>query len=52
MSKATVLTDGLFFGEGPRWHKGRLWFSDFYAHAVKSVGADGVQAVGDHGSGS
>jgi len=43
MSIATVLTEGLFFGEGPRWHDRRLWFSDFYAHAVKSVGADGVQ---------
>ena len=43
MNKATLLTDGLYFGEGPRWHDGRLWFSDFYAHAVKSVGADGVQ---------
>ena len=45
MSKATVLTDGLYFGEGPRWHEGRMWFSDFYAHAVKSVGADGVQRI-------
>jgi len=45
MSEARVLTDGLYFGEGPRWHRGRLWFSDFYAHAVKSVGADGVQRI-------
>jgi sugar lactone lactonase YvrE len=43
MTKTTILTEGLFFGEGPRWHEGRLWFSDFYAHAVKSVGVDGVQ---------
>jgi sugar lactone lactonase YvrE len=42
MNKADVLTEGLYFGEGPRWHDGRLWFSDFYAHAVKSVGDDGV----------
>ena len=42
MIKATILTEGLYFGEGPRWHDGRLWFSDFYAHAVKSVGMDGV----------
>jgi sugar lactone lactonase YvrE len=41
MTKAAILTEGLFFGEGPRWHDGRLWFSDFYAHAVMSVGADG-----------
>ncbi|MFT5710519.1 MAG: sugar lactone lactonase YvrE [Halioglobus sp.] len=45
MSRASVLTEGLFFGEGPRWHNGRLWFSDFYAHAVKSVGSDGVQRI-------
>ncbi|MEW5684305.1 MAG: SMP-30/gluconolactonase/LRE family protein [Pseudomonadota bacterium] len=36
-----VLTDGIYFGEGPRWHGGRLWFSDFYAHAVKSVSLAG-----------
>jgi sugar lactone lactonase YvrE len=37
MSDTTVLVEGIYFGEGPRWHDGRLWFSDFYAHAVKSV---------------
>src|SRR6201994_625775 len=36
-----VLCDGLYFGEGPRWRDGRLWFSDFYAHAVKSVSLAG-----------
>ena len=36
-----VLTGGIYFGEGPRWRDGRLWFSDFYAHAVKSVSAAG-----------
>jgi len=36
-----VLTGGLYFGEGPRWHDGRLWLSDFYAHAVKSVSLAG-----------
>lgn len=38
MTHATrVLAEGIYFGEGPRWHDGRLWFSDFFAHAVKSV---------------
>jgi sugar lactone lactonase YvrE len=42
MSRPTrVLTEGLYFGEGPRWREGRLWFSDFYAHAVKSVSLTG-----------
>src|SRR5678815_1826637 len=36
-----VLTDGIYFGEGPRWRDGRLWFSDFYAHAVRSVSLAG-----------
>lgn len=36
-----VLATGIYFGEGPRWHEGRLWFSDFYAHAVKSVSLSG-----------
>jgi sugar lactone lactonase YvrE len=38
---AKVLTSGIHFGEGPRWRDGRLWFSDFYAHAVKSVSLAG-----------
>jgi len=36
-----VLAGGIYFGEAPRWHEGRLWFSDFYAHAVKSVSLAG-----------
>ena len=36
-----VLADGLHFAEGPRWHQGKLWFSDFYDHAVKTVDLDG-----------
>jgi len=42
MGRATrVLADGLYFGECPRWRDGRLWFSDFYDHAVKSVSLAG-----------
>lgn len=37
-----VLADGLTFAEGPRWHDGRLWFSDFYDHAVKAVDLGGT----------
>lgn len=32
-----TLASSIYFGEGPRWHNGRLWFSDFYAHRVCSV---------------
>jgi sugar lactone lactonase YvrE len=42
MTTAKALAGGLYFGEGPRWRDGRLWFSDFYDHAVKSVDAAGV----------
>lgn len=45
MTKARVLTEGLYFGEGPRWHQGRLWFSDFYDHAVKSIDAAGAVRI-------
>jgi sugar lactone lactonase YvrE len=36
-----LLSGGIYFGEGPRWRDGRLWFSDFYAHAVKSISLAG-----------
>lgn len=28
---------GVDFGEAPRWHDGRLWYSDFYQHRVYTV---------------
>lgn len=37
----TTLLDGLCFGEGPRWHEGRLWLSDMHAHQVLAVSEDG-----------
>lgn len=37
MATAQVIHDGFDFGEGPRWHDGRLWFSDFYRHAVYTL---------------
>jgi len=35
-----LIVDGIDFGEGPRWHLGRLWFSDFYQGTISSVGHD------------
>ena len=40
-----VVTDGVVFGECPRWHDGRLWFSDWGAGRVLSVAADGTTTV-------
>ena len=37
-----VLLDGLRFPEGPRWHDGRLWFSDMHDQRVLALGMDGV----------
>jgi len=45
VSELPVFVSGLDFGEGPRWHDGRLWFSDFFQHIVSSVGVDGVRKV-------
>jgi sugar lactone lactonase YvrE len=39
--KLEVLLDGLTFPEAPRWHHGKLWFSDFYSHRVLTVDLDG-----------
>ncbi|MFN8099564.1 MAG: SMP-30/gluconolactonase/LRE family protein [Dermatophilaceae bacterium] len=43
MTTASVLRDGLAFGEGPRWRDGRLWFSDFYRRAVFTLTEDGAE---------
>ncbi|HEY7106839.1 MAG TPA: SMP-30/gluconolactonase/LRE family protein [Acidimicrobiia bacterium] len=40
-----TLVDGLDFGEGPRWHDGRLWYSDFYQRRVSAVGPDGEREI-------
>ena len=38
---AKPFVSGLHFGECPRWHDGRLWYSDFFDHAVVSVSPAG-----------
>ena len=37
----TTVADGFHFLEAPRWHDGRLWFSDFYGYNVRSMREDG-----------
>ncbi len=41
MGDFEVVVDGVDFGEGPRWHDGRLWYSDFHQRTVFSVGGGG-----------
>ncbi len=43
--RAELFVSGLFFGECPRWHDGRLWYSDFFDHAVFSVSPNGERRV-------
>jgi sugar lactone lactonase YvrE len=40
-----ILTTGLVFGESPRWHNGRLWFSDMGANEVAAVDLEGTREV-------
>jgi sugar lactone lactonase YvrE len=40
--QGSVLREGLYFGECPRWHDGRLWYSDFYGHAVHALTPGGA----------
>lgn len=41
MSQLRPLATGFCFLESPRWYQNRLWVSDFYQHAVFSIGLDG-----------
>jgi sugar lactone lactonase YvrE len=36
------VAEGLVFPEGPRWHRGELWFSDMLGGAVHRIAADGT----------
>jgi sugar lactone lactonase YvrE len=52
--EARVLLDGLAMPESPRWHDGRLWFSNWGAEEVVAVDLDGnseVVARGPDGAG-
>jgi sugar lactone lactonase YvrE len=40
-TRTTPLLHGLMFPEGPRWHDGKLWFSDMHACRVMTVDLDG-----------
>jgi sugar lactone lactonase YvrE len=37
LMQTNVFLDGLVFPEGPRWHNGRLWFSDMQGLDVMTV---------------
>jgi sugar lactone lactonase YvrE len=41
MSGLAVVVEKYSFLEGPRWHDGRIWVSDFYTHQVVSADEHG-----------
>jgi sugar lactone lactonase YvrE len=43
-----VVMDGVAFPESPRWHDGRLWFSDWMAQEVIAVSSEGESEVIAH----
>ncbi len=45
MRTLKVLLEGLAFPEGPRWHDGKLVFSDMHAHEVIAVDLSGKKSV-------
>ena len=45
LAPMTTLLEGLCFPEAPRWHNGRLWFSDFFLQEVITVTAQGEMEV-------
>lgn len=45
MAEAEVALRGVYFGEAPRWHEGRLWFSDFFGRCVRAMRPDGSWEV-------
>jgi sugar lactone lactonase YvrE len=40
-----ILMEGIGLGESPRWHEGRLWFSDWVAHEVIALDPSGGHEV-------
>ena len=40
--QGSVVREGLYLGECPRWHDGRLWYSDFFDHAVHALAPGGA----------
>lgn len=45
MPTITTLMTGLVLGESPRWHGGRLWFSDWGAQQILAVDPSGASEV-------
>ena len=45
LSAIHILLAGLGFGESPRWHDGRLWFSNWGKQEIVAVDLEGKSEV-------
>jgi sugar lactone lactonase YvrE len=45
MPEVKTLMTGILFGEQPRWHEGRLWFSDWGTREIMAVDLNGDSEV-------
>ena len=45
MPELQILMTGIEFGESPRWHDGRLWFSDWGTQEIVAVDLEGESEV-------
>ena len=53
IGRTRVLLEGLGMGESPRWHDGRLWFSNWGTNEIVAVDLEGASEVmGPGGGGS
>jgi sugar lactone lactonase YvrE len=54
VSDTRVLLDGFGMGESPRWHEGRLWFSNWGTNEIVALDIEGNSEVvgGGHRPGS
>jgi sugar lactone lactonase YvrE len=50
-SEKRILLDGLGMGESPRWHEGRLWFSNWGTDEIVAVDLNGNSEVMGRGGG-
>jgi len=40
-----TLAEGIYLGESPRWHEGRLWFADWVAEKLFTLGEGGEKRL-------
>jgi sugar lactone lactonase YvrE len=45
MAEVKILMTGIAFGESPRWHNHRLWFSDWVAQEAIALDLEGKAEV-------